>query len=223
MLKPTSSTTKTSLIVPCAGFGTRVGSPPAKELLPHPHSLQPLIDTSLDIAENNNWPLILITRPEKKILIDYVQAQQKKRELKINWVLVKPTKEWPESILVSQNFWDENNLLVLPDTEWQPQAAEQKIVQQLENYEVSYGLFNTEDLTTWGAVQISDNDIKVCEKPKKKLADFYPWGLIAFKKSVGQILFEALLQSTMDHEIKTLPLKAQKYFLNSFTDLTRSP
>jgi dTDP-glucose pyrophosphorylase len=221
MGKPLASTSKTHIIVPCAGYGVRVGSPPAKELLPHPTTKKPLIEGCLEMAEETGWPLVLITRPEKKVLIDYVHQQEKQRHIHVEWVLVKNTKEWPESVLASQPFWGEQNLLLLPDVEWNPKSAVVEIVDNLKTYDISYGLFESENLQTWGTVEISDRQIRVCEKPRENYDGFLPWGLLAFKRSVGRFLFDSLLRSTLDHEVRTLPFKAQKIALDSFVDLTR--
>lgn len=218
-----SSTGKTHIIVPCAGFGTRVGSPPAKELLPHPRTQKPLIDTCLDLAVQTGWPLVLITRPEKKILMDYVSSQEKKYGLSVHWVLIKSSREWPESILTSRPQWGEKNLLILPDTEWNPASASIDMVKHLDHYDVCHGTFECSDLRTWGAVEISAQRIRVCEKPQGEVQGFKAWGLIAFKKSIGKILFESLLESTFDHKIKTLPCSGSQIVLESFKDLTRSP
>lgn len=216
-----ASTTKTQIIVPCAGYGVRVGSPQAKELLPHPRSKKPLIEGCLEMAEETGWPLVLITRPEKKNLIACVDEQGKRRGLQIEWVLVNSTKEWPESVLVSQPFWGEKNLLLLPDVEWNPKSAVVEIVKNLNSFDISYGLFESENLRTWGTVEINAKQIRICEKPTVNYPGFLPWGLLAFKKSVGKLLFESLLTSTLDHQVKTLPFRANKVDLQSFEDLTR--
>ncbi len=173
------------------------------------------------MAEETGWPLVLITRPEKKSLIDYVQEQESRRNIHVEWVLVKQTKEWPESVLASQPYWGDNNLLLLPDVEWSPKSAVKDIVNNLNFYDISYGLFESENLQTWGTVSIADKQIRICEKPRENYRGFLPWGLLAFKRSVGRFLFESLLSSTLDHDVKTLPFRAQKVQLQSFEDLTR--
>jgi dTDP-glucose pyrophosphorylase len=212
---------KTSIIVPCAGFGTRVGSPPAKELLLHPETQRPLIETCIDVAEFYGWNLVFITRPEKKILMDYVLARLKESPVHCQWVLVNKTEEWPDSILKSSDQWSEKNILILPDTDWAPQGIESSLVEHLDIFDVSYGLFNPSSTRTWGTVAISENRLRLCEKPQQDDPEFAAWGLIAFKKPFGKPLFSAILQSTMDHRVKELPLKANSINLDSFRDLTR--
>ena len=217
-----NSTPNTTMIVPCAGFGTRVGSPPAKELLVNPSTQRPLIDHSLSVAQNHHWNKVFITRPEKKILMDYVTNWEVSQKIKTQWVIVQKTAEWPESVLKSAEFWSEKNILILPDTSWDPAGIENEIVRQLDYFDVCYGLFDVPDKQTWGTVSIQEGALQLCEKPFNANSDFKAWGLIAFKKNVGKILFKSILESTMDHHVKSLQLKACAIIVNSFTDHTRS-
>ena len=217
----TNSTHRTTVIVPCAGYGTRVGSPPAKELLINPNTQAPLIDHCLQVADQHQWNKVLITRSEKKNLMDYVTKWETESPLKSQWVLVPKTTEWPESILKSADFWSEKNILILPDTTWTPVGIEKKVVQLLDHCDIAYGVFETLHKKTWGTVALSENSLKLCEKPENVSTDFQAWGLIAFKKNIGKILFETLLESTMDHQVKTLQIRAQKISMDSFVDLTR--
>ncbi len=216
-----NSTANTTIIVPCAGFGTRVGSPPAKELLINPHTQQPLIDHSLGIAQAQGWNKVLITRPDKKGLMDYVTKWEQREQLKTQWVVVQKTKEWPESILKSSEFWTEKNILILPDTSWAPLGIEEKVISELGAYDVSYGIFETPNKQTWGTVSAQGNSLQLCEKPQNAGADFKAWGLIAFKKNIGKILFNSILESTMDHQVKSLQIRACLTLMSSFTDHTR--
>lgn len=216
-----NSTSKTTMIVPCAGFGRRVGSPPAKELLINPQTQAPLIDSCLQIAERHQWHKVLVTRPEKKVLMDYVTAHEARKSNPSQWVLVQKTSEWPESVLKSANHWSEKNILILPDTTWAPTGIEAELIADLDHCDISFGVFETHEQSTWGTVAITENSLRLCEKPLQSLPDFQAWGLIAFKKNIGKVLFKALLDSTLDHQIKSLHLKTRATLMTSFADLTR--
>ncbi len=216
-----NSTANTTMIVPCAGFGTRVGSPPAKELLINPSTQRPLIDHSLSVAQNHYWNKVLITRPEKKILMDYVTTWEAAQKIKTQWVIVQRTVEWAESVLKSADFWGEKNILILPDTSWAPSGIECEIIRQLDHFDVCYGLFDVPCKQTWGTVSIQEGSLQLCEKPENATPDFKAWGLIAFKKNIGKILFTHILKSTLDHQVKSLQLKARGLMMTSFSDHTR--
>lgn len=213
---------QTTLLVPCAGFGTRAGSPPAKEMLPHPKTGRPLIDSVITLAATARWPMTLVTRAEKTELMDHINQQMAHHQLPVNWVLVESTKEWPESVLRTKSLWAEKNILILPDTQWSPQAAIFQVHEKLSTYDVCHGVFRTHDHRPWGTVRVVDqHQIQLCEKPLTHRADFCPWGLIGFRQGIGEALFQALLQSTFDHEVKTLNTCAATVELKSFEDLTR--
>lgn len=190
-------------------------------MLPHPQTGEPLIEKALRCAHQNQWPLVLITRPEKKNLIDYVIKRQKNLGFECHWVLVNTTREWPESILAAQNFWGDSNLLILPDTDWNPHAVEVQVLAGLKDADVSYGLFHVEDSSTWGTVKIEPRQISVWEKPLKAEPGYRAWGLLAFRRSVGRPIFNALLESTLTREPRQIPLKSSWTDLSSFEDLTR--
>ena len=90
---------ETKIIIPAAGFGTRVGSPEAKEMLIL-QDQQPLIDFAIQLAKENQAVAHVITRKEKKSLIAHLQNQTA-----VNIQLIEPSKEWPDTILKSKDFW----------------------------------------------------------------------------------------------------------------------
>lgn len=220
---------KPLLILPAAGYGTRVGSPESKELLPHPKTGQPLIEKSLEIAVQNKWDVHVVTRKEKQSLIDFLRKYAQEKKININIQVVEKTKEWPDTILKSQGFWQEKNLFLLPDAEWDPLMAPVALLDYLNTLRsISLGVFCPNSLTTWGAVQTvksveGEDKIFFCEKPScvdSELAK--AWGMIAFTKSVGLELFEVLLASTFDHQWRQGPHARYSFInLSSFHDLTR--
>lgn len=218
---------KPLLILPAAGYGTRVGSPEAKELLPHPNTGLPLIEKSLNLAKENNWDVHVITRKEKQSLIEFLKNYGKKKNLNIEIQIVDKTKEWPDSILKSENYWHQKNIFILPDTEWNPMNAPVKLLEEINaDSKIALGVFHVDDLSTWGAVSYKSEKVFFCEKPQEVFKREYnstkAWGLIAFDKSAGKLLFELLLESTFDHQWKVGPeIQYSIIELNSFFDLTR--
>lgn len=207
------------VIIPCAGFGTRVGSPLAKELLPSKVDGQPLIHFIIKEAVKRSWDIHIITRAEKIPLIDYVQ-QFPKTFVQI----VEPTKEWPHSILESETYWDEHNLLILPDTFFSPLGILDDIESLICCYEAVYGIIEKNSYNTWGVVDTEAKNLKIIEKPSAKMINkmHRAWGMIAFQRHVGTEIFRAHLESTFDHQEKSLPIKSKYLPLEVFEDLTRS-
>jgi len=218
---------KPLVLLPAAGFGTRVGSPPAKELLPDLQN-RPLIDFALEQALAREWPVHVITRAEKHSLLEHLATWQA-RGLVISIQLVGPTKEWPETLLLSKPFWRENNLVVLPDTRYEPLNIwdEMLTAQQKTSAEAVYAVCESTDFSrasSWGV--IAADPFRLCEKPQQALAEsansYLFWGLMMFEKSAGESLLQAHLASTFDHQWKPVAARVQLVRLQSFVDLTRS-
>lgn len=206
------------VIIPCAGFGTRVGSPLVKELIPSKIDGKPLIHFILSAAVKRNWEIHLITRKEKTPLIEYAQNFPK------TFVqIVEPTKEWPHSILESKNYWSEHNLLVLPDTYFSPLGILDDIESLLCCYETTYAVIEKENYNTWGVVDTDSKNLKLIEKPHPHgLRNSHrAWGMIGFHRDIGVEVFNAHLESTFDHQEKILTIKSKYLPLEVFDDLTR--
>lgn len=207
------------VIIPCAGYGTRVGSPLAKELMPSKIDGNPLIYFILQEAIKRKWDIHVITRKEKTTLIDYLSNFPK------TYVqIVEPTKEWPESILESKKYWNDKNLLVLPDTYFTPLGILDDMESQICCYEAVYGIIEKNNYETWGVVDAASKNLKLIEKPNATLIknSHRAWGMIAFQNDVGEEIFRAHLESTFDHQEKILPVKSKYLHLEVFEDLTRS-
>lgn len=206
------------VIIPCAGFGTRVGSPIAKELLPSKINNNPLIYFIINEAVKRNWNIHIITRKEKTPLIEYVNQFP---NLVVQ--IVEPTKEWPQSILESREYWDEHNLLVLPDTYFSPINVLDDLASLLCCYESLYAVIEKDNYSSWGVVDTSSKDLKLIEKPTSEMIreTHRAWGIIGFHRDAGVEIFKAHLDSTFDHQEKYLSIKAKYLPLNQFEDLTR--
>ncbi len=209
---------QTKLIIPAAGFGTRIGSPEAKELIISPITGKPMIDLALTEAEKRGWLVHVITRSEKKGLITYLE--------KFPFVtiqIVTPTKEWPDTILTSKEYWSDHNFLILPDTHFSPLEILDDMAEYLCCYQAVYACFETHNLATWGAVSTLNKKLQLIEKPRSSGSreKFKAWGIIGFQRDVGEQLFLAHLKSTFTHEVELLEINTKEVALSSFKDLTR--
>lgn len=210
-----------SVVIPAAGFGTRMGLPVAKEMLINPGTGLRFVNLSLEQAKGLEAKVILITRKEKKELIDYVSLFCQEQQLLLDVLQIEPTSEWPETVLLSEHSWTERNLLILPDTDWKPLGFVQDMVQQWtqNSSDVIYGVFDS-NKSNWGYVK-AEEGLWICEKPEQPLEGFMAWGIIGFKKTVGASLFREHLTSTFDHQVKFLKNSAQLKKMDAFFDRTR--
>lgn len=204
----------TRIIIPAAGFGKRVGSPPAKELFPHPTSGKPLIEEALLKAKTVGQPLV-ITRPDKTELIEYLKQHS------VDYYLIDATREWPNTVLLSQPHWLENNLLLLPDTDFLATIILSQLLEGLQTSPVTLGVFPVVDSGNWGMIKSDEHKLMIADKPRMGFSEMLAWGLIGFKKNVGEKLFSAISESNQDGSWKKTDLDYSVYKLMNFVDLTR--
>ncbi|MDH4466994.1 MAG: hypothetical protein QE271_02980 [Bacteriovoracaceae bacterium] len=216
------------LILPCAGLGTRVGSPASKELLLSPLSSEPLIVYWLKLASSFDLPVHVISRKGKDVLHDFLMDWKIQHSLTLTLQILEGLEgEWPTTVLKSEEFWREKNILGLPDTvfstldDWKNFLA----VLDLNPLTVmAHELEKGQDSSKWGVIKTIDKDnLAWCEKPlsfnSEKLVS--AWGIFSFAKSIGQELFLALENSTQKHEWQKFSFSHIVLKLTSFKDLTR--
>ncbi len=207
------------IVIPAAGFGTRMNVPTnkSKEMLGDPYNdNKPLIQWTLDLVKD--YSKVVITREEKTDLIDYLAEQQ------IFTLLINDTtKEVPNTILYSKEHWEEKNILVFSDTRFTPSIIEQ-IDKELETYDLVFPVFPVEDVRLWGKVLLdpfTQRPLATVEKEEIKFKlEGLAWGLIGFKKSIGEKLFQAYLNKEYFTFPKNWKVKVLK--LESFKDITRT-
>lgn len=197
-------------IIPCAGFGTRMNMKPneSKEMLLDDG--KPIIQYSLDLCSKYKLDPLIITRPEKQDLIKYVEAQG------VDVLQIEAGKEWPDTILKSAGDWDTKNILILPDTRFEPTNAIEQIKKSLDfGSQVVFAVHEVSDISKWGRV----NQVFYVEKePWPNPLSGHAWGLIGFTPGAGHELFENMSIKGRLH-YHTLPTNF--VFLDSFVDITR--
>jgi hypothetical protein len=209
------------ILIPAAGFGSRVGHPMAKEMLVRPDGVR-FIDHALLLASLCQATPHVISRAEKKNLNQHLKS------LGVSIQLVEPTQEWPESLLKSKEYWSDYNLVILPDTDFGPVEILSEMFVTLENKsDLVAARFSVEDFRTWGVMGYDRRDPQLwwgCEKPLSSLGrewDLQAWGVFGFRKEFGEKILKTLLESTLSHEWKTLCLNYHFFQLDYFRDLTR--
>lgn len=192
----------------------------AKELLLGPDG-QPMIDFALNLARERNWPIHVLTRTEKSNLIDYLN-HKKALGFRIEIQIVPPTPDWPHTLLRSQPFWRDENLVVLPDTVFAPVGMiDQMALALKQSHQVCWAAHHVTDQSTWGVIEAVDLEhIRLCEKPSTP-SPGWSWGLFGFRKEAGETLLEAQSRSTIDHQWQIVNLCGKGLNLTKFRDLTR--
>lgn len=204
---------KTKAIIPAAGLGTRVGMKPneSKEMLIDPITKKPVIDYALELCTKYNLEPVIITRKAKKDLIKHVENDSHLLIVDEDFI---DGKEWPDTVLASQMFWGANNILILPDTRFEPNDIIRELDISLKlGAEISLALHRVGDGSKWCIVR----DYMICEKPESK-DPAWAWGLVGFKQEAGIELFEGLKVRGQYNNLSRTSFS----YLKSFKDITRN-
>lgn len=196
-------------IVPAAGIGSRMNMAynESKEMLLDSFG-KPIIQWSFDLCKKYNIEPLVVTRIEKSDLIEYCIKQG------VDTQIIKPFGDWPDTIIQSDINWTENNLLILPDTRFNPQHVVHELISDLENgCQYSIGVHNVVDISKWCVI----SDYSLIEKPNQ-IDPGVAMGLIAFKGEAGRGLFKTI--SKRDRAFKLSDCGF--HYLNEFTDITRT-
>lgn len=208
---------KTRVIIPCAGYGTRMGMKPneSKEMLIH--NGFPIIDYALDLCKECDCEPVLIIRPEKTDLIRHLDLNHGR----VRRHIYTPTGEFPQTMLDSKEHWGLNNILLLPDTRFTP--AQKTIYEMSHDFyksDLIFALHHVTDPSNWGVIRRNPKTREIdsiCEKPSDITGSHEAWGLIGFNKYVGVDLFTKMLTKDVFHPIKNTAWIR----LSSFEDITR--
>lgn len=220
MNKTTKS--KRLAIIPAAGFGTRVGSPQSKEMLINSQTGSPMINFAIDLALEACSEVLVITRKEKINLINHLQLHYPMVKL----LFIDPTKEWTHSVYESRRFWNDENIIILPDSSFTPTSIINSLLCKLSlDSDLSFATFEVDDFKTWGVVACdSQNQLWIGEKPRSigsTITRFFAWGVVAFKGSVGEHFWRSMMQSSETNQLLEIGLEYSFIPLDSFEDLTR--
>jgi hypothetical protein len=210
---------KPLIIIPAAGFGRRVGSPPAKELLLRASTKRPYIDAPIEWSRERNWEVLVITRRDKQILIEYLSRVYPH----VSIHCIESSPDWQSTVLQARSHWLDNNLILLPDTEFSPLEALDQIAEQLFDFDVVAGVHRVSDPEHWGHMRVlSDNVFEVAEKPNGLLSEnSIAWGLLGFRKSHGESLLSAQWMSQRERKVVAVQGQLGLTPLKDFKDLLR--
>lgn len=197
-------------IIPAAGFGTRLSMEPhqSKELLPGLDG-RPMIQNSIDLARERGWNPLVVTREEKKDLLDYCWQEA------VEVLVIQPHGEWPNTILASAHRWEDENLLLLPDTVFAPPEAVADMLALTKRHPITIGIHKVSDPCNWCVYDALKEQI--IEKPMAPHETWWGMGLLGWQRLYGKGLFQALATRNNPYPLPSHDL----VFLDSFKDLTR--
>lgn len=209
----------TNVIIPAAGFGRRVGSPPAKEMLIRPGLQEPYIDLPIQIAIKYKFSPLVITRRDKHVLVDYIKSKYPQIEI----LLIEGSSDWPDTILQSESLWADKNLVLLPDTEFAPVDIVPELARDLDEVDIVAAHHQVQDKENWGFLWSNrEGQVAGCEKPTSVEAPPQcAWGLFGFRKNFGRELLSWQQWSQTNRRSFAMTARFRSRPLSFFADLTR--
>lgn len=207
---------KPLVIIPAAGWGIRVGSPPAKELLTHPQFPQySFLEYTLTLCKRFELDPLVISRKDKSVLNEWLASHLPSNQ----YLIVATTSEWTDTVLQTHKLWRSKNIVLLPDTVWQPWDAINDLILALEQNSLALLLHQVIDPENWGMV----SQDQIIEKPQNRALSFLgAWGLIAFTNQPAILEFWQKYHLSRQNQ-KAIDLPSQTWigYLKEFKDLTR--
>lgn len=200
-----------TVILPCAGEGTRLSLPYPKEI----HSIEKnksLIDYSFDLFSNygrKDVQFVVTINENKTELVKYLSRY--KTRFNISFTFFNPLEtEYTGSIKSAKHLFGEKNLVLLPDTFMKLKSSNDivKLVSDSLNETGFTFFFKRENdknmLKTKGSLLIdSDNLVQEYEdKPQENIERFNAfWTAFAFRKRVFDSCIEFMEKSTLNHRL----------------------
>lgn len=208
---------KPLVIIPAAGWGTRVGTPPAKELLAHPKYPQhSFLEQALAICKSMDADPLVVSRVSKSVLNNWLKLNLPSS----SFLIIEHSTEWTDTLLQTAHLWRRKNILMLPDTHWQPLAAINSLILALDQNHLALLLHQVTDPQHWGMVSTHH----ILEKPQQPIAPYMgAWGLVGFTNQPQVLEFWQNYHHSRQRQVPiALPAQTWMGYLDSFEDLTRT-
>ncbi len=215
-----------TFILPCAGEGRRLGCDGHKELFPILPGVR-LIDFSLAhirealcrTSAQDDWTIrvAVVIQPWKTEVSDYVR--QVLPGVPVETVFFdNALHEWPGSVHSARSFYEDINIVLLPDSRLSLSPAEMtrdsdgkslvvRVIESLQNHDVAFGYIPCSDpavLQHLGALHVTSQHAdfgiidRFQDKPDRDFASFNGyWCCYAFRAEAGESLYRFLHRSVM--------------------------
>lgn len=214
-----------TVILPCAGEGSRLSLPYPKEI----HSIEKnksLIDYSFDLFSNygrRDVEFVVTLNENKTELIKYLSRYKNRFDISFTFFNPKET-EYTGSLKSARHLFGEKNLVLLPDTFLKLKSS-QDIMTLVDDSlnETGFTFFYKKEtdpkmLTTKGCLVVDDhNFVHDYEDHPEEVREDYNgfWCAFAFRKRVFDRCIEFMEKSTLNHrlvinEIQNTPIYKSK-------------
>lgn len=222
-----------TVILPCAGKGTRLGLPYPKEIhrIMQSHSL---IDFSLDHIASHAGQIehvVTVLAPGKETVFDYVQDRFRGGPPVTDVYFNERYSEWPGSIKSAEEHFGERNVALLPDSVLEVASGTELFVQFERAFDEGADLVfayvpevDRVRLSALGALCVQDGAVTgFCDKPK--LDSPVPfngfWASFGFTKACSKDVLNFMMRSVERQvvDIDALGLNVKAFPIERYTDL----
>lgn len=191
-----------TIILPCAGEGTRLGLPFPKELAPVSQG-RAVIDSCLDLIEKAPMGkrILLMDNGNRELTRLYIQ----KRLPDVPLAMIRQHRYAPDmpQAVIRLNDWldrDSTNILMLPDAIYEPKGEP---LTQLASMADGHGFAmavaesHGDALKAVGALSVANNAVVAYEdKPAHPERYNASWGMLSFKGSIGMLGMQVIAGCT---------------------------
>ena len=223
----------TTVILPCAGLGTRLGLPYPKEIHRVSEGLS-LIDFSLNhirLSDRSIEKIVIVIRPGKEVVFDYVKESMSEYKV-IPTYFNNDYSEWPGSVKSAEKLFSDVNIVLLPDS-----IIETKNKNSLLNAydkvfstdaEICFSYHkpsNSSKLKDLGALYVDkeENIKSFCDKPKLSKNIIYNayWTSFGFRKIKSELLLELMMKSVARESVHITEIsdKIKGFPVDNYQDL----
>jgi hypothetical protein len=215
---------KLTVILPCAGEGSRLSLPYPKELYCIEKG-KSLVDYSFDLFSNfhrGEVNFVLTINENKTDIVKYLSKYKSKYE--ISFTYFDPNEsEYTGSLKSCRHLFGENNLVLLPDTILRLKEnmnLHETVIENLDETGFSF-FYKMEDsaqmLKTKGALYVNEENLvlKYEDKPNDGFSRFNSfWCAFAFKRNVFDQSIKFMEQSTLKTFSKNIGIKDTSIYLS---------
>jgi len=192
-------------LIPCAGEGTRLGLPFAKEMFPNIHKsyYSPIIMYTLDAMQKAGvHHLIFIINPQKPELLKFL-GNGKRFGMEFTYCIHPEPRSLPESINEAYHLTkDKTVVFAMPDTYVQPENFLDILISEHEacpHRSVTLGCFLTNNPSKFGMVEFKDDIVLgIDDKPLATNLEWM-WGAMVWNREFTEEIHRFVAQATESH------------------------
>lgn len=176
----------TLVVIPCAGIGSRMGLPYAKELINlKDDSFFPVIESCInEVIHSGLKRICFIINHNKTDLLKFL-GDGNRYGLKFSYVIQESPMSLPHALQkATKNYEKCNILFLMPDSVYKPKGAVSYFIENVDlSAIVNLGLFRTNNPQKFAMVDFSKDNIVTFAEEKNPMSKLeWMWGMVFWNK-----------------------------------------